>query len=100
MQRVTAETTANGLACGLRGLEAGRQRARVRLRERDRVRYAAGVRAGRRARRCSSAMWRNSAEDCRPNRRAALSALCPAGFIVGFSPKLCTILEKLIITNL
>src|SRR6266508_1903618 len=32
--------------------------ARVRLGEGDCVRYAAGVRAGRRARRCSSAMWR------------------------------------------
>src|SRR6266540_5172322 len=32
-------------------------------------------------------MWRNSSEDCRPNRRAALSALCPAEFIVGFFSK-------------
>src|SRR5438045_8878011 len=31
--------------------------ARVRLGERDFVRYAVGVRAGRRARRCWSAMW-------------------------------------------
>src|SRR6266540_5191147 len=32
--------------------------ARARLGEEDRVGYAAGVRAGRRARRCSSDMWR------------------------------------------
>ena len=74
--------------------------ARVSRRAGTRVGCAAGVRAGRRARRCSSAMWRNSSEDCRPNRRAALSALCPAEFIIGFSPKLCAILENLIITNL
>ena len=32
--------------------------------------HPAGVRARRRTRRCSSPTWRNSAEDCRPNRRA------------------------------
>src|SRR6266542_4437592 len=32
--------------------------------------HPAGVRVRRRTRRCSSSTWRNSAEDCRPNRRA------------------------------
>ena len=42
--------------------------------------HPAGVRVRRNTRRCPSSTWRNSAEDCRPNRRAALSALCPAKF--------------------
>ncbi len=56
-RRVDGRATANRLACGSRGLEEGTA-GRMRLGERDCVRYAAGVRTGKRARRCSSTIWR------------------------------------------
>ena len=50
--------------------------------------HPAGVRVRRRTRRCSSSAWRNSAEDCRPNRRAdgtknakCCSVPCPSAVI-------------------
>jgi len=50
--------------------------------------HSADVRVRRRTRRCSSSTWRNSAEDCRPNRRAdgtknakCCSVPCPSAVI-------------------